>query len=121
MRGLLMLGVGAVFLGGAALAVAQPAPPAPPPAAEAGPAGPGGRPEGPRPGRGPEAGPHHERMRGMMMHGMHGMHRPPPPGASFSFRRGDTAVRIQCSDKEPVQACVDAANALFDKFNAAPR
>ncbi|MCI0756590.1 hypothetical protein [Teichococcus vastitatis] len=118
MRRWLMLGVGAAFLGTAGLAAAQPAPPAPPGAEVARPA-----PSGPAPG-GPDGAPHRgpggrDGMRGPhgMMHGRHHA----PPGASFAFRRGDTMVRIQCSDREPVQACVEAANALFDKFNAAPR
>ncbi|KAA2213750.1 hypothetical protein [Teichococcus oryzae] len=121
MRKWLMLGVGAAWLGAAGLAAAQPAPstapPPAPPAAEAGRPGPGERPDGPPHGAGPRDG-----MRGM--HGMmHGRHRPPAPplGSSFTFRRGDTEVRVRCSDKEPVQACVNAANALFDKFNATPR
>ncbi|WP_141563138.1 hypothetical protein [Teichococcus rhizosphaerae] len=107
--------MGALSLGMAGMAVAQPAPPVPPPAAEAGPATPGSRPEGRPWGRGPQGGPQEGRWG--MMHGPHHL----SSGSSFSFRRGDTSVRIHCSDKEPVQACVSAANGLFDKFNAVPR
>jgi len=115
MRRMLIPVVGAACLGLASLAVAQPAP-APgadnggPPAAGSeapssppmhgprGPGGPGGR---------------------MMMMGPH--HRPPPPGASFRLRRGDTSIAIQCSERESMQACVNAASAMLDKMNSTLR
>jgi hypothetical protein len=59
------------------------------------------------------------RMGGMMEHGwMHHM-RPPPPSkaAHFFFKRGDSAVDVQCAEDESMRACVDATGALLDKLS----
>lgn len=122
MRKMLMLGTGALMLGMAGLAVAQPAPPpggqppAPPGQAQAqppAPPGPAGA-EADRPG-----------PRGPMWMRHHGMMPPPPPppsrAASFRLERGDVSISVRCAESEPMQACVNAANALLDKMNAVSR
>ncbi|MXP64684.1 hypothetical protein E0493_15130 [Roseomonas sp. M0104] len=119
MRKLLIPVMGAAFLGLAGLAAAQPAPPpgpgngGPPAAGNEAPPGPPmrgpgghGHPDG---GRGPGGG----------MMGPH--HPPPPPGAAFMLRRGNDSIAIHCSERESMQACVNAASAMLDKMGSALR
>ncbi|HWL82899.1 MAG TPA: hypothetical protein VNR89_18265 [Roseomonas sp.] len=118
MRRMLIPVVGAACLGLAGMAVAQPAPP--PPAAGPGspPAAGNEAPPGPpmRGPRGPDGRPGPE---GRMMMGPH--HPPPPPGAAFMLRRGNDSIAIHCSERESMQACVNAASAMLDKMGSALR
>lgn len=54
-----------------------------------------------------------------MMRRHHGEGEGPGSAAAFRFKRGDMEIGIRCSEREPVQACVNAASALFDKINGA--
>ena len=110
MKALTMLGPmlvgGAVLLGVAGPAAAQPAPsgtPEPGPTSEGGPNGHAGMHGGPP----------------LMRPGMMRMMRP-SKGARFHFSRNDGVVDVKCAEDEPMRACVDAASALLDKLAAQP-
>ncbi|MDJ0387791.1 hypothetical protein QMO56_06670 [Roseomonas sp. E05] len=55
----------------------------------------------------------------MMMMGRH--HPPVSSGASFRMRRGSDSIAIECSERESMQACVNAASAMLDKMGGALR